>query len=450
MITMKEYSTVSKVKGPLIILKNTENVGYNEIVKIITPAGVEKLGQVLELNEDLTIIEVFEGTTGIDTDKTKVRFIGGNFKHPVSKDMVGGIFDGLGRPIDFEIIAEKEIDINGAPINPTIRDVPTEFIETKISAIDGLFSLVKGQKLPIFSEEGLPHNKLATKIAEQLDDGILVIFGAIGITNEELHYFTNEFKKAGALENIIVFANLADDPVIERVVTPRIALATAEYFAWELGRDVVVILSDITAYANGLRELSAAKEEIPGKRGYPPYLYTDLATIFERAGIIKGKKGSITQIPIITMPEGDITHPIPDLTGYITEGQIILSNALSRKGIFPPINIIPSLSRMMHNAIGTDKTREDHKQVSDQIYAAYTRGKKLEELKKIIGEDALSETDRKYLEFVKKIEETFINQKDKRTIKDTLDISWNILRILPKEDLTKIETKYIDTYWYAK
>ena len=445
---MKEYSTVSKVRGPLIILKNIEGARYGEIVKITTPEGKERLGQVLELNKDLAVIEVFEGTEGIDTEKTRVRFIGGNFMHPVSEDMIGGIFDGLGRPKDFSITAEKEIDINGSPINPSVREIPTEFIETKISAIDGLLSLVKGQKLPIFSEEGLPHNKLAAKIAEHLDDNILVIFAAIGITNEELHYFINEFKAAGSLESIIVFANLANDPVIERVVTPRIALATAEYFAWEKGKDVVVILSDITAYANGLRELSAAKEEIPGKRGYPPYMYTDLATIFERAGIINGKKGSITQIPIISMPEGDITHPIPDLTGYITEGQILLSNSLSRKNIFPPIDIIPSLSRMMHNAIGENKTREDHKQVSDQIYAAYSRGKKLEDLKKIIGEDALSDTDRKYLDFVKKTEETFIRQSGERSFDETLKIAWELMRILPKEDLTKIEKKHIDKYWY--
>ncbi len=444
---LKEYQTITKITGPLIIVEDIKDIGYRELVKIILSDGTTRTGQVLELKDDTAVIEVFRGTEGIDIKDTKVRFLGKGFTIGVSKDMVGGIFNGLGKPRNMKLIAKKRIDINGIPINPNSRDVPEEFIETGFSSIDGLLSLVRGQKLPIFSESGIPHNKLAAKLAQNIKSD-LVVFAAIGVTNDELNYFITEFEKTGALENIIVFANLADEPVIERIVTPRSALAAAEYFAWEHDMNVIVILSDMTNYANALRELSASKEEVPSRRGYPPYLYSDLASIYERTGRIKGKKGSITQIPILTMPEGDITHPIPDLTGYITEGQIILSPGLHRTGIFPPINIIPSLSRMMHHGIGLHFTREDHKQVSDQVYTFYSRGKKLEQLKSIIGEDALTETDRKYLKFADEIENQFISQKNRKTVKDTLNLAWKLLKILPKDSLTKIDKDIIERFWY--
>ena len=444
---LKEYQTVSKITGPLIVVEGIKDVGYRELVTVMLKDGTERTGQVLELKDDTAIIEVFEGTAGIGIKDTKVRFLGKGFTIGVSKDMVGGIFDGLGRPKNMKLIPEKRIDINGMPINPYSRDVPKEFIETGFSAIDGLLSLIRGQKLPIFSESGVPHNQLAAGIAKNIKSD-LVIFAAIGVTSDELNYFITEFEKTGALENIIVFANLASDPVIERIVTPRAALTAAEYFAWEHDRNVVVILSDMTNYANALREISASKEEVPSRRGYPPYLYSDLASIYERTGRIKGKEGSITQIPILTMPEGDITHPIPDLTGYITEGQIMLSPTYNRTGIFPPINIIPSLSRMMHHGIGMHFTREDHRQVSNQIYAFYSKGKKLEQLRSIIGEDALSDMDKKYLKFASSLEKQFINQKKRRSIKDTLNLAWTLLRILPKEELTKIDKDMIEKYWY--
>ena len=445
--SLKEYQTISKITGPLIIAEGIKDVGYRELVKIMLKDGTERTGQVLELKDDIAVIEVFEGTAGIDIKETKIRFLGKGFTIGVSKDMVGGIFDGLGRPKNMKLIPEKRIDINGMPINPYSRDVPKEFIETGFSAIDGLLSLVRGQKLPIFSESGIPHNRLAAKIAQNIKSD-LVVFAAIGVTSDELRYFISEFEKTGALENIIVFANLASDPVIERIVTPRAALTAAEYFAWEHNKNVVVILSDMTNYANALREISASKEEVPSRRGYPPYLYSDLASIYERTGRIKGKDGSITQIPILTMPEGDITHPIPDLTGYITEGQIMLSPAYHRTGIFPPINIIPSLSRMMHHGIGLHFTREDHRQLSNQIYAFYSKGKKLEQLKSIIGEDALSELDKKYLNFASSLETEFIGQAKKRNVKETLNLGWKLLKILPKEELTKIDKDMIERYWY--
>ena len=444
---LKEYQTISKITGPLIVVEDIKDVGYRELVTVMLKDGTERTGQVLELEGDTAVIEIFEGTAGIGIKDTKVRFLGKGFTIGVSKDMVGGIFDGLGRPKNMKLIPEKRIDINGMPINPYSRDVPKEFIETGFSAIDGLLSLIRGQKLPIFSESGVPHNQLAAGIAKNIKSD-LVIFAAIGVTSDELNYFITEFEKTGALENIIVFANLASDPVIERIVTPRAALTAAEYFAWEHDRNVVVILSDMTNYANALREISASKEEVPSRRGYPPYLYSDLASIYERTGRIKGKEGSITQIPILTMPEGDITHPIPDLTGYITEGQIMLSPAYNRTGIFPPINIIPSLSRMMHHGIGMHFTREDHRQVSNQIYAFYSKGKKLEQLRSIIGEDALSDMDKKYLKFASSLEKQFINQKKRRSIKDTLNLAWTLLMILPKEELTKIDKDMIEKYWY--
>ncbi len=449
MNNLKEYETITKVAGPLIIAEGIKDAKYKELVKILLEDGTKRTGQVLELKDDLAIIEVFEGTQDIDTKSTKIRFLGKSFTIGVGEDMVGGIFDGLGKPKSMKFIPDKRININGNPINPSSRDIPNKFIETGLSSIDGLLSLVRGQKLPIFSENGMPHNKLAADIAKNIKSD-LVIFAAIGVTNDELNYFVSEFEKTGALENIIVFANLAGDPVIERIVTPRAALATAEYFAWEHDRNVVVILSDMTNYANALREISASKEEVPSRRGYPPYLYSDLASIYERTGLIKNKKGSITQIPILAMPEGDITHPIPDLTGYITEGQILLSPTLHRQNIFPPIDIIPSLSRMMHHGIGLNMTREDHKSVSDQIYAFYTRGKKLEQLKAIIGEDALTEIDKKYLKFKTKIDKEFIDQNKKRTVKATLNLGWKLLKILPKEELTKIDKNIIERFWYER
>ncbi len=443
----KEYMTINRITGPLVIAESVEGIKYKELVDVRLSDGNIRTGQVIELKEEVAVIEVFEGTRDIEKDSTSLRYLGKSFTIGVSKDMVGGIFDGLGRPKNIKDIPEKRVDVNGMPINPFRRDVPKEFIETGYSAIDGLLSLVRGQKLPIFSESGISHNKLAAGIAKNIKSDI-IIFAAMGVTSDEYDYFIEEFEKSGALENIIVFANKASDPVIERFVTPRAALSAAEYFAWELEKDVVVILSDMTNYANALRELSASKEEVPSRRGYPPYLYSDLSSIYERTGRIKGKKGSITQIPILTMPEGDLSHPIADLTGYITEGQIMLSPSLHRSGIFPPINITPSLSRMMHHGIGLHMTREDHKAVSDQIYTYYSRGKRLERLKTIIGEDALSETDKLYLSFASELETSFISQDGRRDIDETLSLAWKLIRILPKEEITKIDKDMLERYWY--
>ena len=450
-----EYTTVSEVAGPLMIVKGIKDVAYNEVVRIKTSTGEERTGQVLEAFMNKVIVQVFEGTKGLDTKKTSARFIGETMKLGVSKDMLGRVFDGTGNPIDNAppIIPEDRRDINGNPINPYSREYPSEFIQTGISTIDGLNTLVRGQKLPIFSGSGLPHNNLAAQIARQAKvlgqkEKFAVVFCAMGITFEEANLFIKDFENTGALERTTMFLNLADDPTIERIILPRMALTCAEYFAFELGMQVLVILTDLTNYAEALREIAAAREEVPGRRGYPGYMYTDLATIYERAGRIKGKKGSITQIPMLTMPDDDITHPIPDLTGYITEGQIVLERGLHKKGIYPPIAVLPCLSRLMDRGIGKDKTREDHAGVSNQLYAAYAEGCDLRDLVAIVGEDALSDRDRKFLNFAEEFEKKFVSQDEHedRSIEKTLEIGWELFSILPKSELKKIDENYIKKY----
>ncbi len=452
----KEYSTVTEVTGPLLIVEGVRGVAYGEVVKIRTSTGEERTGQVLEAQEDKAVVQVFEGTKGLDTKLTSVRFTGETMKIGLSRDMLGRIFDGMGRPRDGlpDIIPEKIMDINGLPINPTAREYPREFIETGISAIDGMNTLVRGQKLPIFSGSGLPHNELAAQIARQAKvkgegEEFAVVFCAMGITEEEANFFIKDFRETGAIERTVIFLNLADEPTIERIILPRMALTCAEYLAFDLDMHVLVILTDMTNYAEALREISAAREEVPGRRGYPGYMYTDLATIYERAGRIKGKKGSITQIPILTMPDDDITHPIPDLTGYITEGQIVLSRELHNKGIYPPIAVLPSLSRLMARGIGEGRTREDHAQVSDQLYAAYAEGCDLRDLVAIVGEEALTDRDRAYLKFADEFESRFVSQgrDEDRSIEETLTIGWNLLSIIPKAELKKIDPKYIEKYY---
>lgn len=450
-----EYTTVSEVAGPLMIVEGIKDVAYNEVVKIKTSEGEERTGQVLEAFMDKAVVQVFEGTKGLDTDKTSARFIGETMKLGVSKDMLGRIFDGTGNPIDDAppIIPEDRRDINGSPINPYSREYPREFIQTGISTIDGLNTLVRGQKLPIFSGAGLPHNEMAAQIARQAkvlgkEEKFAVVFCAMGITAEEANLFIRDFENTGALERTVMFLNLADDPAIERVILPRMALTCAEYLAFDLDMQVLVILTDMTNYAEALREIAAAREEVPGRRGYPGYMYTDLATIYERAGRIKGKKGSITQIPILTMPDDDITHPIPDLTGYITEGQIVLNRGLHKKGIYPPVAVLPCLSRLMDRGIGEGRTREDHADVANQLYAAYAEGNDLRDLVAIVGEEALSERDRSYLKFADEFEKRFVSQapSEDRTIQQTLDIGWELLSLLPTSELKKIDEKHIKKY----
>ena len=452
---MKEYKTVSKVAGPLLFVEKTEPVSYEEQVSLVLPDGTLKRGQVLDTSEDLVVVQCFETTTGLGRD-TGVRFLGETFKMPVSKSMLGRILSGGGKPIDGgpDIVPDKRLDINGAAINPYARGSPRDFIQTGISTIDGTNTLVRGQKLPIFSSAGLPHNEIALQIARQAKvpgstEEFAVVFAAMGITREEAHYFMTDFERTGALERAVVFLNLADDPAVERTVTPRLALTTAEYLAYELGYHVLVILTDMTNYCEALRQIGAAREEVPGRRGYPGYMYTDLASIYERAGIIKGLKGSVTQIPILTMPGDDITHPIPDLTGYITEGQIVISPELHRKGIYPPINVLPSLSRLMNLGIGKGLTREDHKKVSDMLYSGYAEGVDLRGLVAIVGKDALSERDQKFLEFADEFENKFVRQgaDEDRTIAQTLDIGWNMFVQLPESELEKrIDRDLIKTY----
>ncbi|RLF29554.1 MAG: V-type ATP synthase subunit B [Thermoplasmata archaeon] len=450
-----EYTTVSEVAGPLMIVENIKDVAYNEVVKIRTSYGEERTGQVLEVYENKAVVQVFEGTRGLDTDKTSARFIGETMRLGVSKDMVGRIFDGTGNPLDDAppIIPEERRDINGNPINPYAREYPREFIQTGISAIDGLNTLVRGQKLPIFSGSGLPHNDLAAQITRQArvlgrEEKFAVVFCAMGITSEEANFFIKDFENTGAIEKTVMFLNLADDPTIERVILPRMALTCAEYLAFNLDMHVLVILTDMTNYAEALREIAAAREEVPGRRGYPGYMYTDLAAIYERAGRIKNKKGSITQIPLLTMPDDDITHPIPDLTGYITEGQIVLDRGLHKKGIYPPINVLPCLSRLMDRGIGKGRTREDHAGVANQLYAAYAEGVDLRDLVAIVGEDALSERDKKFLHFADEFEEKFVSQDahENRTIEQTLNIGWELLSKLPLSELKKIDEKHIKKY----
>jgi V/A-type H+-transporting ATPase subunit B len=451
---MKEYRTISKIAGPLVFVEKTEPIAYGELVNIVLSDGTTKRGQVLDTSDELVVVQIFETTTGIGRD-SGVRFTGETIKMPVGREMLGRILSGGGKPIDGgpEIVPEKRLDITGAAINPYARGMPADFIQTGISTIDGTNTLVRGQKLPIFSGAGLPHNNVALQIARQAKvpgstEGFAVVFAAMGITKEEANYFMADFERTGALEHAVVFLNLADDPAVERIITPRLALTTAEYLAFELGMHVLVILTDMTNYCEALRQIGAAREEVPGRRGYPGYMYTDLASLYERAGMIKGLKGSVTQIPILTMPGDDITHPIPDLTGYITEGQIVVNRDLHRKGIYPPINVLPSLSRLMNLGIGPGKTRDDHKKVSDQMYAGYAEGNDLRGLVAIVGKDALSERDRLLLEFAEHFENKFVRQgyDEDRTIEDTLEVGWNLLSTLPVEQLTRIDRDLINKY----
>lgn len=453
---LKEYRTISEVAGPLMLVKGVEGVKYDELGEIELSNGEIRRCRVLEINEDKALVQLFESSAGINVAESKVRFLGKGLELPVSYDMLGRVFNGMGEPIDGgpEIIPDARLDINGSPINPAARDYPSEFIQTGISAIDGLNTLVRGQKLPIFSGSGLPHAQLAAQIARQAkvlgtESNFAVVFGAIGITFEEADFFISDFKRTGAIDRAVMFINLANDPAIERISTPRMALTAAEYLAFEKDMHVLVILTDMTNYAEALREVSAARKEVPGRRGYPGYLYTDLATIYERAGRKRGKKGSITLIPILTMPEDDKTHPIPDLTGYITEGQIILSRELYKKGIEPPIDVLPSLSRLKDKGIGKGKTREDHADTMNQLFAAYARGKEAKELAIILGEAALTDIDKLYARFADEFEREYVSQGfDKnRTIEETLDIGWKLLTILPKAELKRIRDEYIEKYY---
>jgi V/A-type H+-transporting ATPase subunit B len=452
---IKEYTSIASVSGPLLVVEGVSGVVYAELVRIVTQMGEERLGQVLEASEDKAVVQVFEGTRGIDTKNTRVRFTGRTMRLSVSREMQGRIFNGRGEPIDGgpPVLAEKELDINGNPINPYARDVPSDFIQTGISSIDLMNTLVRGQKLPIFSGAGLPHNMLAAQIARQAKvrgkkEQFSVVFAAMGITKEEELFFQREFERTGSLENVVMFLNLADDPAIERIITPRLALTTAEYLAYECGMHVLVILTDMTNYCEALREISAARDEVPGRRGYPGYMYTDLATLYERAGRIKGRKGSVTQIPILTMPDDDITHPIPDLTGYITEGQFVQSRELHMKGIYPPVNVLPSLSRLMNKGIGEGKTRKDHLGVSNQIYAAYAHGNEVKDLVVVVGEESLSDLDRIYLKFADEFEARFVRQgfEEDRDIQYSFEIAWSLLSMLPATELKRVSEEYIKKY----
>lgn len=438
-----------------MMVENVEGVKYNELVEIETSSGEIRRGQVLEIDGDRALVQLFEGSTGLNINDCKIRFLGKSIELGVSIDMLGRVFDGSGRPKDNgpKIIPEKRLDIDGNPINPTARDYPSEFIQTGISAIDGLNTLVRGQKLPIFSGSGLPHAQLATQIARQAkvlgtESKFAVVFAAMGITFEEADYFISDFRRTGAIDRSVLFINLANDPAIERISTPRMALTCAEFLAFEKDMHVLVILTDMTNYCEALREVSAARKEVPGRRGYPGYLYTDLSTIYERAGRLRGKKGSITQIPILTMPEDDKTHPIPDLTGYITEGQVILSRELYRRGVMPPIDVLPSLSRLKDKGIGKDKTREDHADTMNQLFAAYARGKQAKELAVILGEAALSDTDKLFAKFADEFEKRYVSQgeNEDRSIEETLDLGWELLTILPKVELKRIRDEYIEKY----
>ncbi|KAL1585625.1 V-type proton ATPase subunit B [Cladosporium halotolerans] len=462
------YNTIGGVNGPLVILENVKFPRFNEIVSLTLPDGSERSGQVLEARGNRAVVQVFEGTSGVDVKKTKVEFTGHNLKLGVSEDMLGRVFDGSGRAIDKgpKVLAEDYLDINGSPINPYSRVYPEEMISTGISAIDTMNSIARGQKVPIFSASGLPHNEIAAQICRQAglvqhkgkgtqdmhDDNFSIVFGAMGVNLETSRFFTKDFEENGSMERVTMFTNLANDPTIERIITPRLALTTAEYYAYQLEKHVLVILTDLSSYCDALREVSAAREEVPGRRGYPGYMYTDLATMYERAGRVEGRNGSITQVPILTMPNDDITHPIPDLTGYITEGQIFIDRQLHNKGIYPPINVLPSLSRLMKSAIGEGHTRKDHGDVSNQLYAKYAIGRDAASMKAVVGEEALSNEDKLSLEFLEKFEKTYINQGayEKRTIFDGLDQAWELLRIYPKELLNRIPKKVLDEFYQRK
>lgn len=452
---IKEYRSIQEVAGPLMLVSGVEGVKFDELGEIELSNGEVRKCRVLEVSGDTALVQLFESATGINLAESKVRFLGKSLDFGVSPDILGRVFDGMGKPMDGgpEIIPEKRLDINGAPINPAAREYPAEFIQTGVSAIDGLNTLVRGQKLPIFSASGLPHANLAVQIARQAkvrgtDSKFAVVFAAIGITFEDAEYFINDFKATGAIDRSVVFVNLANDPAVERICTPKMALTAAEYLAFEQDMHVLVILTDITNYADALREVSAAKKEVPGRRGYPGYLYTDLATMYERAGRMKGQEGSITMIPILTMPESDKTHPIPDLTGYITEGQIILTNELYKKGIQPPVDVLPSLSRLKDKGIGKGKTREDHADTMNQLFAAYSRGKDAKELMAILGESALSDIDLIYAKFADEFEKKYVSQgfRTDRTIEQTLETGWQLLRMLPKSELKRIRDEYLEKY----
>lgn len=455
-MAIKEYKTIKEVVGPLMLVEKTSNVKYDELVKIKLANGEERLGKVLEVDADKALVQLFESSQGVKIDNAKAIFLGHGLQLDVSPLILGRVFSGMGKPMDGKgkIIPEMKLDINGTPLNPVARDYPSEFIQTGVSAIDGLNTLVRGQKLPIFSASGLPHNKLAAMIARNArvlgdNDKFAVVFAAIGITFEESNYFIEEFKRTGAIDRTVMFINLANDPAIERIATPRMAITAAEYLAFELGMHVLIIMTDITNYAESLREISAARKEVPGRRGYPGYMYTDLSSLYERAGRIKGQKGSITQLPILTMPEDDKTHPIPDLTGYITEGQIILSRSLHQKNIVPPIDVLPSLSRLKDKGIGEGKTRADHANTLNQLFACYARGKEAKELATVLGESALSDIDRLYARFAERFEQEYLSQgfDSNRTIEETLNLGWKLLRILPRTELKRISTKHLDKYY---
>ncbi|TRO50237.1 V-type ATP synthase subunit B [Candidatus Bathyarchaeota archaeon] len=451
-----KYYTIKEITGPLIFCESVSGVGFGEVVKVLTPSEGEKIGQVIDISDDITVIQVFEGTSGLSIETTAVRFTGETLKLPVSMDMFGRMFTGTGKPADGgpNIVPEKFLDIHAPTINPYSREHPTKFIQTGISVIDGLNTLLLGQKLPLLSGTGLPHKLLASQIVKQAkvvgeEEGFTIIFAAMGITSDEVKFFRDDFLRMGAMGKVIMFVNRAEEPAIERILTPRMALTAAEYFAFEHNLHVLVILVDVTNYCEALREISASRLEIPGRRGYPGYMYTDLATLYERAGIIKGKGGSVTQMPILTMPDDDITHPIADLTSYITEGQIILDREMFKKGIYPPIDPLPCLSRLMDKGIGSNKTREDHKQLSDQLYYAYAEGKIVQGTALVSGEKALTTIDKLYLKFMERFEEEFISQKynENRDIEDTLNIGWRLLSILPETELTRIETEIIKKYY---
>ncbi|MDE7329085.1 MAG: V-type ATP synthase subunit B [Clostridia bacterium] len=453
---LKEYKSIREIVGPLMLVDGVEGVAYDELVEISGADGSLRRGKVLEVHKDKALVQLFEGAQGIQMSTSKARFLGRSLELAVSEDMLGRIFDGLGNPKDggAPIIPEKKLNINGQPINPAARNFPNEFIQTGISAIDGLNTLVRGQKLPVFSMSGLPHAELAAQIARQAkvlgsDSKFAVVFAAMGITYEEAEFFMQDFRKTGAIERAVMFINLANDPAVERIATPKMALTAAEYLAFEKGMHVLVIMTDITNYCEALREVSAARKEVPGRRGYPGYLYTDLATMYERAGRILGKEGSITQIPILTMPEDDKTHPIPDLTGYITEGQIIFSKELNKKGITPPIDVLPSLSRLKQKGIGEGKTREDHSGNMNQLFAAYSRGKECKELSAILGDAALSPLDRQYAYFAEEFEKRYINQGfyTNRSIEETLQIGWELLTLLPRAEMKRIKDNYLEKYY---
>ncbi len=460
----KEYQSVKEVFGPILYVQGVKDAAYNELVNIIMPSGEKRKGQVLETKENMAAVQMFGNTTGLDTLKTRVRFTGESLRLSVSEDMLGRVFSGSGEPIDggAAILSKEKVDVNGSALNPVSRAEPHDFIQTGISTIDVTNTLVRGQKLPLFSGNGLPHNELAIQIARQATvigggstqskhegkDDFVVIFAAMGITHAESSFFMQDFQKTGALERAVLFLNLADDPSIERTLTPRLALTTAEYLAYEKDMQVLVVLTDMTNYCDSLRELSSARQEVPGRRGYPGYLYTDLASLYERAGSVHGKKGTVTQLPILSMPDDDITHPIPDLTGYITEGQIVLSRDIHRKGIYPPVDVLPSLSRLMSLGIGNGKTREDHSGLSSQLYASYAEGRDLANLVAIVGEEALSERDKKFLHFSNQFEQKFVQQdfNENRTIEKSLDIGWELLSLVPETELKRVKSEHLEKY----